>query len=107
MILGGGAGAETQTSKKYCSQDKATDIEARGNFHDDPLYLFPVKDRTARLLKRSTAALKIDKGLELTRLAKCRCHWNAAAKALWEVSERKGDLPRLKLWRSNFPAYLY
>jgi hypothetical protein len=82
MILGGGAGAETQTSKKYCSQDKATDIEARGNFHDDPLYLFPVKDRTARLLKRSTAALKIDKGLELTRQAECRCRLEGSSKSL-------------------------
>jgi hypothetical protein len=62
---------------------------------------------TVRLSKAIPPRLKIDEELELTRQAKGRCPWKAAAKAIWEVSERKGNLPRLKLWRSNFPAYLY
>jgi hypothetical protein len=83
MILGGGAGAETQTSKNYCSQDKAMDIQARGHFFMMILFSFlQEQGGTVRLSKAITPRLKIDKGLELTRQAECRCRLEGSSKSL-------------------------
>ena len=54
VFLCGGAGAETQTSKKCCSQDKATDFEARDDFHDESSLVFSTEGGTARLSKSNT-----------------------------------------------------
>jgi hypothetical protein len=70
--LCGGAGAETQTSGKCCSEDKATDFEATGDFHDEPFSVFSTKGGTARLSKSNTPALRVDQGFELSRGTKCR-----------------------------------
>jgi hypothetical protein len=40
MYLCGGAGGETQTSRKCCSEDKAADFEARDDFHDESSLFF-------------------------------------------------------------------
>ena len=35
-----GAGAETQTSNKCCSEDKAADFGVKGDFHDESSCFF-------------------------------------------------------------------
>ena len=72
MYLCGGAGGETQTSRKCCSEDKATDFEATDDFHDESFSVFSTKGGTARLSKSNTPALRIDQGFELSRGTKCR-----------------------------------
>jgi hypothetical protein len=48
-----GIGAKTQSGKKRCSEDKATDFEANDDFHDKSLLsFFKQKDGTARCQKR-------------------------------------------------------
>jgi hypothetical protein len=48
--LGGSAGAETQTGKKCRSEDKATDFEASGDFHDEFSLVFKEWDCQAASL---------------------------------------------------------
>jgi hypothetical protein len=63
-----------------------------------------VKDRTARLLKRSTAALKIDKGLELTRRAKCKCRLEGSSKSHLGGFLKKGQSSSFKALAEQLPG---
>ena len=85
VFLCGGAGGETQTSRKCCSEDKATDFEATDDFHDESFSVFSTKGGTARLSKSNTPVLRVDQGFELSRGTKCRMpvrSSNATARAV-------------------------
>src|SRR4051812_4968840 len=71
--LCGDAGAETQTSRKCCSEDKATDFEATDDFHDESFPVFSTKGGTARLSKSNTSALRVDQGFVLSRARNAGC----------------------------------
>ena len=56
--LCGGAGAETQTSRKCCSEDKATDFEATDDFHDESLLCFLNKRWDCQAVKKQYSCFK-------------------------------------------------
>ena len=58
VYLCGGAGAETQTSKKCCSEDKATDFEATDDFHDESFFSFSTKGWDCQAVKKQYSYFK-------------------------------------------------
>jgi len=71
MLLCGGAGAETQASRKCCSEDKATDFATTDDFHDDPSQFSKKKGKTTRPSRSSTPALIKDLNYQGARNAGC------------------------------------
>ena len=70
LYLCEGTGAETETSNKSCSQDKAADLGVKGSFMMTACFL--AEKGTGRLSKTYTPTLRVDQGFDIgARNAEC------------------------------------